>query len=53
MKELKEIKRELGLTDADIGKIFGYKNAHSYYQSARRKHIEAGVVELYKKIKEL
>ncbi len=51
MKDLKEIKRELGLTDADIGEMFVYKNAHSYYQAARRKHIEAGLVKLYIKIK--
>ena len=52
MNDLKKIKRELGLTDADIGEMFGYKNAHSYYQSARRKHIEAGIIKLYNKIKE-
>jgi hypothetical protein len=45
---IQEVKKDLNLTDSDIGKAFGYKNAHSYYQSARRKKIEAGVIEIYK-----
>ena len=48
---IKEIKRTLGLTDADIGEMFGYKNYPSYYNSARRKHVENGVVKLYELIK--
>lgn len=48
---IKEIKRELGITDADIGEMFGYKNYPSYYNSARRKHVENGVVKLHELIK--
>ena len=48
--ELIEIKRELRLTDADIGKMFGYKNYASYYNASRKKHIENGVVKLYELI---
>ncbi len=44
---IKEIKRELGLTDAEIGEMFGYKNYPSYYNSARRKHVENGIIKLY------
>lgn len=45
---IQEVKKELSLTDGDIGRAFGYKNDHSYYQSARRSKIEAGVVAIYK-----
>ena len=48
---IKEIKRELGITDAGIGEMFGYKNYPSYYNSARRKNVENGVVKLYELIK--
>lgn len=44
---IKEVKKALGLNNADIAKMFGYKNEHSYYQAARRPAIEAGIVELY------
>lgn len=47
---LKDIKRELKLTDADIGKMFGYKNYASYYNSARRKHVENGIMQFYRLI---
>jgi hypothetical protein len=44
---IKEIKRELKFTDSDIAEMFGYKNAVSYANSARKNHIENGVVKLY------
>jgi hypothetical protein len=44
---IQEVKRKLGLRDSDIAEIFGYKNAVSYANSARKHHIEAGVVKLY------
>ena len=47
---IKEIKRTLNIGDAEIGKMFGYKNYPSYYNASRRKHIENGVVKLYKLI---
>jgi hypothetical protein len=47
---IKEIKRELKLTDADIAEMFGYKNAVSYSNSARKHHIESGIVSLYQVI---
>lgn len=45
--DIQTVKKALNLTDGDIGKAFGYKNAHSYYQSARRDKIEAGVISIY------
>lgn len=44
---IKQIKKELRLTNEDIAKFFGYKNKASYYHAARRKDIEAGIVEIY------
>lgn len=49
---IKEIKKELGLKDKDIARMFGYKNKSSYYHAARRKHIEQGIINLYKLINE-
>lgn len=46
---IQEVKKILGLTDSNIGKAFGYKNAHSYYQSARREKIEEGIVSIYER----
>lgn len=45
--DIKEIKRELNIGDAEIGEMFGYKNYASYYNSARRHHIEKGIICLY------
>lgn len=47
MKKINKIKKELGLTNADIANMFGYANAHSFVTSARRQHIENGIVKLY------
>lgn len=48
---IKEIKRELKITDADIADMFGYKNSISYSNSARKHHIENGIVSLYNRMK--
>jgi hypothetical protein len=48
--KIKEVKRKLGLRDADIAEMFGYKNAVSYSNSARKHHIESGIVSLYQVI---
>ena len=50
--DIKTFKRLYGLTDADIGEMFGYKNYASYYNSARRKHIENGIVRIIELIKQ-
>ena len=45
---IKQIKKELGITDKDIARFFGYKNAASYYHADRRKYIEQGIVNIYR-----
>ncbi len=46
-KSFKEIKKEYGMTYAEIAKMFGYKNDVSYRNSERRDKIEQGITELY------
>lgn len=48
---IKEIKKELRITDKDIADFFQYKNTASYCYSTAKPRIEAGIVELYKRIK--
>ena len=50
MINIKQIKKELSITDKDIAEFFGYKNASSYYHATRRKNIEQGIVKLYELI---
>ena len=45
---IKDIKKELGITDKDIAEFFGYKNKSSYYHATRRKEIENGIVNIYR-----
>lgn len=47
---IKQIKKELGITNKDIAEFFGYKNEASYYHATRRKDIEQGIVKLYRLI---
>lgn len=44
---IKQVKKELGITDKDIAEFFSYKNKDSYYHAERRKHIEQGIVAIY------
>lgn len=46
---IKEVKKALGIKNADIAKYFGYKNELSYNTSARRGHIEAGIIAIYQR----
>jgi len=48
METIKEIKKQLEITNKDIAKMFGYKNLSSYSNASRKKHIENGIVELFK-----
>ncbi|MBT0527112.1 hypothetical protein ACXA18_09635 [Riemerella anatipestifer] len=52
MKNIKQIKKELGLKDAVIAEIFGYKKATSYTTSSAKPRIERGIEELYRRIKQ-
>ena len=45
---IKQIKKELGITDKDIAEFFGYKNKASYYHATRRKDIEQGIIHIYR-----
>lgn len=45
---IKQIKKELGITDKDIAEFFNYKNKASYYHATRRKDIEQGIVNIYR-----
>ena len=47
---IKEIKKILGLKDADIASMFGYKDAVTFRNSTRRHHIESGIEKLYERI---
>jgi len=46
-KPFKAIKKEFGITNAEIAKMFGYKSDVSYRNSERRDKIEQGITELY------
>ena len=48
---IKQIKKELGITNKDIAEFFGYKNEASYYHATRRKDIEQGIINIYRKVK--
>tara|TARA_B100000378_G_C17685987_1_gene286301 strand:- start:192 stop:371 length:180 start_codon:yes stop_codon:yes gene_type:complete len=49
----KEIKKELGLTDADIAEFFDYKNANSFATSSAKNRIEKGLVSFYEHSKKM
>ncbi|GIM60070.1 hypothetical protein CAPN008_01200 [Capnocytophaga canis] len=51
MKKIKEIKKELNVTDADIANIFGYKTQPSYSNSSAKPRIEKAIEIIYNKIK--
>ena len=51
MKDFQEIKKELDLTDAKMGEIFGFKNANAYSHSSAKKRYEDAVVKLYQLMK--
>lgn len=44
---LKDIKKELKLTNKEIANMFGYKSEDSYKNSSAKKRIEIGIVKLY------
>ena len=39
--DIKQLKKELGLTNADIAKFFGLKEKAYYYSSARKRYEES------------
>lgn len=47
MATIREIKKKLNITDADIAVMFNYKNASSYATSSAKKRVETGLVKFY------
>ncbi len=47
VKPMKEIKKELGLKDADIATMFGYANANSYRTSKAKEKMQKGLELFY------
>lgn len=43
---LDQIKKRFNLSNADISKMFGYKNPHSYITSKAKKRIDTGITKL-------
>lgn len=46
--KIKQIKKELGITNKDIAEFFNYKTEASYYYASRRKDIEQGIINIYR-----
>jgi len=47
---IKEVKKLLNITDADIAEMFNFANANAYRNSSAKPRIEKGIVALYLKI---
>lgn len=48
--DIKKLKKELGLTNADIAKFFGL-NPKAYYYSSARKRYEESFIRIYEFLK--
>lgn len=48
---IKEVKKDLGLTDNDIAEFFQYKNHMAYRNSTARPRVENGLVKFYECVK--
>jgi isopentenyldiphosphate isomerase len=44
---IKELKKELGLTNKQLSEFFGYKNSLSYRNSTAKPRIESGLCSFY------
>ena len=49
---IQKVKKELGLSDADIAEFFKYANANSYANSARKEKLDHGIIKMFLKCKE-
>ena len=49
---IQEVKKELGLTDADIAEFFQYSNAVSYANSARKEKLDSGIIKMFLRCKD-
>jgi len=48
---INNVKKELGLSQNDIAKFFGYKDGGSYARSTRKRHVDNGIIEIYQRTK--
>ena len=48
---IKQIKRELGITNKEIAEFFQFKSYMGYANSTSKPRIENGIIELYKLMK--
>ena len=48
--DIKQLKKELGLTNADLAKFFGLKERAYYYSSARKRY-EESFIRIYEFLK--
>lgn len=49
---IQEVKKELGLSDADISEFFKYANANSYANSTRKEKLDHGIIQMYLRCKQ-
>lgn len=47
LKPIKEIKKELGIKDADLAEMFGYANANSFRTSKAKDKMQKGLELFY------
>lgn len=47
LKPIKEIKKELGIKDADLAEMFGYANAQSFRSSKAKDKMQKGLELFY------
>lgn len=52
-EKYKAIKKLLGLSDSDVARMFGYKDANTFRNSSGRDNVVNGIVEIYEKIIDL
>lgn len=48
---IEELKKELGLTNANIAEFFGFKNSLAYRNSSAKSRYEKGLCKFYERIK--
>lgn len=49
---IKDVYKDLAISDTEIAEFFGYANRHSYATSTRKDKVEKGVIMLYSLIVE-
>jgi hypothetical protein len=45
--KIKQVRKELGLSNEKISKIFNYSTKESYQNSSKRPVIDAAIIEIY------